>query len=178
MTIIDGGNAFSSFDNSGFEAVNIAKEVQIYLQSDPGIQALVVAPYIGKDSAWKHGWIFDSKLQVRMENTQRCAIVVSYAGGWTAPQDSNTFNFPQVVVDIWADPTRKSDHSVSVDDARDKCFTVYKKVFQALHLLDRRDIQFGDTRIISSEALSEPELSPVTNGNGAYMLRCRFGISH
>lgn len=162
---------------------DIVAAVQTALQEDAGIQALVAAPYIGEDAGWVNGWIFDSTLGARIENSQRCAIVVSYGGGWNAPLDSNLVRFPLVVVDIWADPTRAADNSVLTHDAKAKCFRIYDEVFRTLHLLDRADssgefIYFGDTRIMSSEALGEPDLQWVNDGNGARMLRCRFGISY
>lgn len=162
---------------------DIVKDVQYALQEAPGIQALVVEPYIGKDAGWVNGWIFDSSLSTRIENTQRCAIVVSYGGGWRPPLDSNTVRFPLVVVDIWADPTRDTDNSVLTHDAKTKCFHIYSEVFKVLHLLDRSTddggaIYFDQTRIISSESLGEPDLSWVQDGNGARMLRSRFGISY
>ena len=88
-----------------------------------------------------------------------------------------------VVVDIWADPTRAAHNSVVTHDAKAKCFRIYEEVFKVLHLTKRstddgESIYFNQTRIISSEALGEPDLSWVQDGNGARMLRCRFGISY
>lgn len=162
---------------------DIVEAVQTALQDDAGIQALVVAPYLGEDAGWVNGWIFDSALGTRIENSQRCAIVVSYGGGWNAPPDGNLVRFPLVVVDIWADPTRSADNSVLKHDAKAKCFTIYDEVYRVLHRVDRADdngdfIYFGGLRIISSESLAEPDLQWVTDGNGARMLRCRFGISY
>lgn len=162
---------------------DIVKDVQYALQAAPGIQSLVVAPYIGKDAGWVNGWIFDSSLQVGMENSQRCAIVINYGGGWFPPLEGNTNRFPMVVVDIWADPTRGIDNSVTVDDAKSKCFKIFDEVFKVLHLVNRDTpsggaIFFDQTRIISSELLGEPDLTKVDDGNGAKMLRCRFGISY
>ncbi len=162
---------------------DIVKAVQEGLQNAPAIQALVAPPYIGEDAAWDMGWIFDAKLRVTLENTQLCAIVVNYGGGWSPPNIHNTMRFPQVVVDIWADPTRNSDHSVKYDDARAKAFRVYEAVYKVMHTVNRSlpagtSIHWGDERIVSSEALAEPDITPVSDGNGAYMLRARFGITY
>lgn len=162
---------------------DIVNAVQQALQEHPPIQALVAEPYIGSDAAWVNGWIFDSSLSTRIENSQRCAIVVSYGGGWNVPLDGNTVRFPQVIVDIWADPTRAADNSVSVDDAREKALKIYDAVFSLLHRVKRSTddggaIYFGGVRVITSESLGEPDLQPVIDGNGAKMLRCRFGLSY
>lgn len=162
---------------------NIAKDVQVALQEDLGIQSLITEPWIGIDDAWDRGWIFDSRLGTALENTQRCAIVVSYAGGWQIPLDGNTNHFPAVVVDIWADPTRNPDHSYQYNDADDKLFKIYEAVFAVLHRTHRADdagnsIFFNGGRIISSESLGEPDITSVTDGNGSRMMRCRFGISY
>lgn len=156
---------------------DITKDVQYYLQNSEHVQELVIAPYIGSDDGWVNGWIFDSKLSTRIENSQRCAIVISYAGGSDTPIPGNSASFPAIVVDIWADPTRDADHSVIVDDAKTKCFTIHEAVKKALHLPNSQGIVFDETRITSSELLGEPELNPVIDGNGAKMLRARYGIS-
>lgn len=162
---------------------DIVAAVQQHLQQHPAVQALVQAPYIGKDSGWVNGWIFDSELSVRIENSQRCAIVISYAGGWRTAEEKSTTRFPSVAVDIWADPTRSADNSVLVHDAKTKCFRIYDAVFEALHLReitneDGSFLYFSDVRITSSESLGEPNLQWVTDGNGARMLRAIFGISY
>jgi hypothetical protein len=183
VSILDGGDASSTFDFLPEGETDIVKDVQYYLQEQPEIQALVTPPYIGSDDGWVNGWIWDSNLQGRIENSQLCAIVISYAGGWVAPLDDHTVSFPAVVVDIWADPSRKEDNSVLVHDAKTKCFTIHAAVKKALHLNQKRSrsdasaIYFGNTRVTSSELLGEPDLQWVTDGNGARMLRARYGIS-
>lgn len=162
----------------------IVKAVQQAIQDADNIQALVAEGVIGKDSGWVNGWIFDSALSVRMESTQKCAIVVSYGGGWLPPLEDGLTRFPRVVVDIWADPLRDaSTGSVLEDDAADKAFRVYHEVRKVLHRIDRSgpggsSIYFGDLRISSSVAADEPELHKVTDGNGAKMLRCVFNITY
>ena len=183
MSFIGGGDALSTFDVSAFAAVDIAKDVQFHLQLSPLIQELVRFPFIGKDDAWVNGWIFDTNLKCVLENSQRCAIVINYAGGWTAPLEGNTVSFPIVLVDIWADPTRSEDNSVLFEDARLKCFKIHAAVKRVLHIVDRSSnsgeaVLFNTTRITSSELLTEPDLSPVEDSNGAYMLRARYGISY
>lgn len=160
---------------------DIAKDVQIAIQEHPAVQQLVASGVIGSDAAWVNGWIFDSDLQVVLENTQKCAIVVSYGGSWQAPPDSNTVRFPSVRVDIWADPTRDEDHSVKLNDAAAKCFAIYDAIFPLLHRPNRDtdsggSILLNGTRVTALESLAEPELSRVDNGNGARMLRGRFGL--
>lgn len=162
---------------------DISADVVYYLQNAPSVQDVVTPPYIGSDDAFVNGWIFDSNLMVRQENTQRCAIVVSYGGGWAAPLDGNTAHFPSVVVDIWADPTRNEDNSPTTDDAKAKCFFIHDAVFKALHLAHHADVDgnspiyFDNTRVTSSELIGEPTLTWITDGNGARMLRSNYGIS-
>jgi hypothetical protein len=184
VTILDGGNAFSTFEPTHTDVVDISADVQYYLQSSPEIQVLVETGIIGSDEAWTNGWIFDSNLLVRMENSQKCAIVVSYGGGWTVPLDDSSAAFPVVVVDIWADPQRFEDFSpVDSVNAKRKAFLVHAAVKRALHLTQHRSnngspaVYFDKTRVTSSELLGEPDLQPVSDGNGARMLRARYGIS-
>lgn len=158
---------------------DIVKDVQVALQDAPGIQALVTEGLIGKDNAWVNGWIFAYDIIGKIENTQKCAVVVSYGGGWRAPEEGSQERFPIVVVDIWADPTRHPDNSVKVADAESKAFRVYSEIRKVLHLLERQNIVFNETPIASSEAMYEPDpIQKVTSGNGARFLRSRFSISY
>lgn len=164
-------------------ANDIVKAVQAGLQDSPIIQALTTAPYIGEDAAWTKGWIFDRKLRVAVENSQRCAVVINSSFGWTVPNTYNTARFPLVVVDIFADPTRNADHSVALDDAETKARHIYDELFKVMHTVNPSSanglsIFWGDLRITSSESLAEPSVTPVADGNGLVLLRARFGVTH
>lgn len=161
---------------------DVSKAVQYALQEHPPIRDLVTQGVIGKDAAWVNGWVFDSSLRVVLENTQKCAIVVSYGGPWETPDPSNTFRSPSVAVDIWADPTRNPDNSVKFDDAKTKCFDIYDAVFSLLHRTNRDtasggSLFFDSLRVLASQSLGEPDLTSVSDGNGAKMLRARFGLT-
>lgn len=162
---------------------DIVEAVQTRLQEFPPVQDLVTAELIGKDAGFVNGWIFDSSLSVSLEGKQKAAIVVSYGGGHDTPDPDSAVKFPVVVVDIWADPTRSDDGSVAVHDAKSKVFRVWDAVDAALHIQKRTEedgtaLFFGDVRIITSQRLGDPDLQWVKDGDGARMLRCRYGITY
>lgn len=160
---------------------DISADVQYYLQHAPEIEELVTEPYIGVDEAYSNGWIFDSNLKVRLQNTQRCAIVISYGGGYRGFRlKPDTAGYPLCIVDIWADPTRNDDFSVKTDDAKAKCFVIYTALKKVLnHPMNDMGapLYFDQTRITSSEIFGEPVLSWVENGNGARMLRSTLAFT-
>lgn len=158
---------------------DITSDVQYYLQNHPLIQALVVDPYIGKDDGWVNGWIFDSEMQVRMENTQRCAISVTYAGGFNPLLEDNTARFPLLAVDIWADPERAEDETPVPLNAKTKAFHIFDEgVFPALHLNKHGEYYFNETRVTSCEILGEPLMLTPPDGNGLKILRANVAISY
>lgn len=144
---------------------------------------------LGRSTKWPEGWVFDMKPYVAIENKQRVLIVVSQQGGWSAPNSHNTMKFPRIAIDVWADPTRNDDNSVSIDDADDKIVDVLKYVARTLNKvnLSAEFIEMWGTAdeiasktgvpILASQQLDEVELSPMSDGNGARMGRVYFGIT-
>jgi hypothetical protein len=147
--------------------------------------------------SWDH-WLFSDTPKIRIENTQKSMIVLTYAGGWASPNPHNTMSFPRLSVDVWSDPTRSSDGSVKLDDAKNKILQTFAQVDRLLHIVKNSmpdpvnpghsmPLMWGSPedlekheglRINGSQALdSQPALSPVSKGNGAWMGRKYYGIS-
>ena len=105
--------------------------VRNYLAQDEDLKRL-----LGRSASWDT-WIFDERpVNVHVENTSRCLIVVNEDDQWTSPNEHNTLNFPKLFVDVWADPTRNADRSVQIFDAKDKIQEIQKFIDRHLHLVD------------------------------------------
>lgn len=127
-------------------------------------------------------WVFTQTPFARVENTQKCLIVVVHEGSWATANDYNTEQFPRIAVDIWADPQRNGDRSVALDDTEDKIEAVLKIVKKHLHRVsnsnpDGTSIFFGPVRIHSTKFTTGPEIFPISDGNGGQMGRSYFNIA-
>lgn len=157
-----------------------------FLAQDAGLRALV-----GRSASWDT-WIFDENpINVKVENTSRCLIVVNEDGTWTSPNDHNTMTFPQLVIDVWADPTRNEDRSVKVNDAKSKIERIQKYLDKHFHLVDsgtRQGMPYvwgtgaqvaSKTGVVvaGSHRMSGPVFSPIRDTDGAYMGRFTYGVN-
>lgn len=166
---------------------DLALDARNWLAQQPSVTAL-----LGSDDIWDT-WIFSGEPQRRIENTQRCAIVIFVDDAWSPANAHNTLSFPRLVVDVWADPTRDNvSKAIKKQDAKAKVHSVYKAVDKFLHTVNMDNgqggvIQWGSpsdlaadraSRIISSARLDGfPSFSPVKDGNGAWMGRVRYGVT-
>lgn len=160
--------------------------VRNLLAQDAGLKAL-----LGKSQSWDT-WIFDEKpVNVKVENTGKCLIVVNEEGQWTTPNAHNTMKFPTLLIDIWADPTRNADKSVNRFDAKKKIEDIQNFVDKYLHLVDPGDSN-GNPRIwgtsgqmadktgvvvTGSQRLNGPIFSPIRDAEEAYMGRLTYGVN-
>lgn len=157
-----------------------------YLAQQPSVTSL-----LGSDTLWDT-WIFADEPYALVENSQSVLIVITQEGGWASPNMHNTMQFPRLLIDIWADPTRNpATNAVRVKDAKIKINAVYNAVDKFLHTVNL-DVPGGGSiywgtatqifektgsRIQGSQRLGEPEFSPVMDGNGAYMGRVIYGVT-
>lgn len=157
-----------------------------YLAQDPALRA-----HLGRSASWDT-WIFDEDpVNVHVENTQRCLIVVSEGQPWSAPNGHNTIEFPTLTVDIWADPTRNSDLSVRLFDAKTKIENIKRLVDRHFHLVDPATSTgmpyiWGTAEQIAnktgvvvtqSKRRSGPDYSPVRDSEGSWMGRLIYEVS-
>lgn len=149
----------------------ITKAAYALVSAQPEIVAL-----LGSDAVWTAGWIFQESLYVRIENTQKCAVVLVDGEDWIDPNPHNTMGFTRLIVDVWADPTRNVDNSVQTPDAKDKIETVFKAINKHLHNSANQHQIWGSARILDSQLLQRPKYRPVADGNGAFMGRFVYGV--
>lgn len=165
---------------------DLSLAVRNLLAQDEGLKLL-----LGKSASWDT-WIFDEKpVNVKVENTSKCLIVINEADPWTTPNQHNTMKFPMIIVDIWADPTRNIDKSVQKFDAKTKIEDIQDFVDKYLHLVEPGDVNgnpqiWGTSAQIAaktgvvvtgSQRLSGPSYSPIRDTDEAWMGRYTYGIN-
>jgi hypothetical protein len=145
---------------------------------------------LAKSKIWDT-YIFDSRpLGGPIEGSQLAQIVVSGTRPYTGANDHNTLRFPQINIDIWADPTRNVDGSVKVDDAKDKIEAIFPHVDRVLHRVDRSQsgsvIIWGTAEEVANKTgvvvsgshriSGDIDYSPVKDSEGTWMGRISYGV--
>lgn len=73
--------------------------------------------------------VYKFRLQHPVEGTGLCAIVVNRGPGWATPDTVQTPEFPRLVIDVVADPSRVSiTGEIAALDAEDKAFAVHRAI--------------------------------------------------
>jgi len=155
------------------------------------IQDVPLVTLLGKSASWT-SWIFDQKpINVKVEGTSRCLIVVNEGKPWTAPNGHNTMKFPTLVVDIWADPTRNVDKSVKFWDASTKIEDIQDELDRLLHLVDpstsngmphmwgtAEQVAAGTGVVIAEcKRSSGPDVNPIRDSDGSLMGRLTYNVN-
>lgn len=155
------------------------------LARDPELQAL-----LGSSTKWPQ-WVFVDKPQVKLENTEKALIVISTYRPWAGMNLHNTQEFPTVIVDIYADPTRNSDNSVQIEDAELKIAPIAKIVKRHFHTVNMsgpngQALQWGTQAqvdanqgqfVSGSHLVDESEATDLPNIQGAQVASYRFGVN-
>ena len=176
----------------------LALSAQRILVQDP---RLLASGLIGTDVTWPPGWVFPDVPGARIENSQKCAIVIFEDAPWTDPNSHNFAEFGTLVVDIWADPTRNTDKSVRRSDAQDKITSVAKIVSRNFHLVHPSVSPTDPTHlgavgmpriwgtaaqvaartgltIVSSAQSGGPEFAPMVNNFDGWRGRYKFNVQY
>lgn len=145
---------------------------------------------LGRSASWPT-WIFDERpVAVAIEGTSRCMIVVNELRPFTTMNEHNTMEFPQIIVDIWADPTRNEDKSVREYDAVRKIQAIQKHVDSVLHTVDRGSADgsvliWGTPEqvanktgsvVAGSSRIDGPDYSEIKDTTGGWMGRLTYGV--
>lgn len=155
------------------------------LAKDPSLAAL-----LGSSTKWPQ-WVFMDKPSVAIENTGKALIVVLPYEPWASMNRHNTQQFPTVIVDIWADPTRNADKSIMTDDAEMKIDAIEKLVLKHFHtanldLPGGQTLHWGTATQVSSKTgvwvngshlIDGPRYRDVANVPGAKVASYRFGVN-
>lgn len=154
--------------------MSVAAAVVSHLLQNTELVAL-----LGEDSEGVP-YLFQDNLaleQEYLEGSEQRALVISHAGEWDLRSPFNTFEFPRIVAQIYADPDRNANGDrVSTISARDKALEVSKVLTKALHRVSQFDERWLDLRVLSSTQTRGPEITPVGDGNGLVVAISYFGL--
>jgi hypothetical protein len=154
--------------------MSVAESVYLYLAQKPALISL-----LGKDTE-NAPYLYQDNLaleQSYLENSQDCAAVISHVGEWDVRSPFSTFEYPRIVVQVWADPDRAANHDpVSTVSARDKALAVSRQLTLALHRTERFDERWGQLRVLTTVQTRGPEIADLSDGNGMVMATSYFGL--
>lgn len=129
--------------------MEIDSAVRRELLADP-----TVAGYVG-DKVYRH------TIWERLDNVNGArAILVKRQGGWAVPDRIKTPEWPQILIECWADADRDTDGEVKADNGMDNAFAVYRAVDNFIH--SRAPGRWGQTstnqgiQVIGKQRLQEP----------------------
>lgn len=115
--------------------------------------------------------VFKNELLEMVDRTGSRAVVVRRNGGYGSAQTVNTDEYPVLTVECWADCDRNEDGSVSVQNAIDKAYAVFRVVDAVMNR--RRDVIWGaggtspGVRVLSCGRASEPMHETAKDMHGA-----------
>lgn len=145
--------------------------------------------WIPKSASWDV-WIFDEKpVMANFEGKGKCIIVINEVAPWTDPNGHNTLEFPAIEVDIWADPDRKPDGTILVDNAKDKIKDIARVVDSHLHRVDpgqdgwmiwgtaEQIAQKTGVLVAESKKGDVSDFSPIKDTEGAWMRRYTYVLN-
>lgn len=109
--------------------------------------------------------VFKNELLEHVQGSSGRALVVRKAGGWAPPDRVQSSEFPELVIECWADPDRAPNGDMKVDNAVDKAYALYRLIDPLFHRV--MDVYWGaggtdrGVRVISSYRAMEPSHSLV-----------------
>lgn len=123
-------------------------------------------------------YIFQDTLHAVMEGTQHAAIVLSTMGGWAAPNNYNTAEFPRLLLDLWVDPIRDSSNNyIELAETRRRARQIYIALNWHLHRPQVGDpVYWGTVRTIGCTRLGEVVIASVPDGDGLIRAQVFYGV--
>lgn len=103
--------------------------------------------------------VFKHRLEEKVDGTGLSAIVLKQAGGWATPDPIKTSEYPVLMIEHYADPSRLSTGEISVSDAEDRAFAMHRVVDKILHA--QRGVRWGGPAglfVVSCARYAEPVL--------------------
>lgn len=127
-------------------------------------------------------WLFSDNnagVLARVEGTQQSAIVCVDFGGWSTPIPVSTWRFRRLRVDIWTDPLRDTGNNITESSVytANRCLAVFAAVQYHLQRVDPQVQVWGDMVTTGCSLLTEPQPSPVTDGDFLLRATAYYGVS-
>jgi hypothetical protein len=171
-----------------------------FLVQTPEMQNLVSAGTIGHGVHWPDGWVFADMSYASIEKySAKAMIVLTESGNYNPMNVYNTMQFPRVLLDIWASPTRDANGSPIKDDADNIAENIFSQIKHYVHITHPAVhstspafmgspgsmLQWGTAAEMASNTgvfigdctyTNGPVYSKVTDGNGVLMARYTLGV--
>lgn len=87
------------------------------------------------------GKAFKYRLEEKVDGTGGVALVFIRDGGWSAPDNVQTSEYPLVWMRCYADPSRNGDGTIKEADAADKAWALYRAANALFHA--KRGVRWG-----------------------------------
>ena len=127
-------------------------------------------------SLWLYQWETHG---VAVQGSGRGLVVVSERAGWASPNRHNTLAFPRLQFEVYTDLDRERgmpDFKTAQARAKD----IFHVIDARCHRVDAGGFTWGDgngeLRIVGSVRSSEPETTPVPDGDGAQRLLVTYDV--
>jgi hypothetical protein len=128
-------------------------------------------------------WLFTDtagdQVLVRVEGTSSCAVVLGDFGGWGVPPQLGTQRFRRLRVDIWVDPLRDADQSVTEtsEATTNRGLAVFNAIQFRLQRTDPDLVFWGDMATNGCQLLTEPQFAAVPDGDWCQRGTAYYGVS-
>lgn len=121
--------------------------------------------------------IFQNTPLLVLEGTSGTCAVVSYNGGWAAPNPHNTLRFPRLSLQVLVDPERNSrNEPVKFGETRRRANAAYQALDGLLHRPQGESQWWGSIRTVTCTRLTEPVIGPLFEGDGLIELRAEYAV--
>lgn len=121
-------------------------------------------------------WIFQRSLHVTIEGSQSAGLVISYRGGWGAPNQHNTLEFPRLGLELWVDPLRDAlNNTVETAETERRAAAILRVIDRVLHRPQGGDQFWGTVRTVGCLRLGEPNFYSVPDGDGVVRAEVFYG---
>jgi hypothetical protein len=128
--------------------------------------------------------IYKRRLVETVEGTGLAAIVVDRGPGWATPDAVQSPEFPRLLLDVHADPSRAAGGEIAADDAIDKALGVHRAVKPMFVFPQLRGMRIGGfgsrlgLLVVRCQRYTEPRLlTPHQAQQGdTVAVRCEYAL--
>ena len=124
-------------------------------------------------------WLFNGNLLVNIKGTSVAALVLTDAGGWSAPPMLGSQRFRRLRVDVYVDVQRDALGGIMSSDQGtiNRGNQVFNAVHRRLHRRDPDTIVWGDMVTFACQLLNEPIFNLLPDGDRAMLGTASYGVS-
>ena len=127
-------------------------------------------------------WLFADNNQgvlATMEGSSAAAVVCGDFGGWDVPPMLGTLRFRRLRVDVWVDPLRDANRSVTETSSltTNRGLAVFAATQFRLQRTDNDAIFWGDLCTVGCQLLTDIQFTPVPDGDWLQRGTAYYGVA-